>query len=80
MLPPRYRFGLPRRQSSPLSLQYLCFLVAAEILVPWLLWMIKPIQGVLLAVMSIRLLYRLHKLIAGGHGRLTHLLDQRTND
>ena len=59
-------FWFPNQPSSPPSLRSLCCLAVAELLVPWLLWLIKPIRSILLPVMLARLFYR---LIAAGYGR-----------
>jgi len=66
----------PEGQPSRSMLSHCC-LGVAEGLVPLLLWMMEPIRSIFLSVVLARILYR---LIAGGHGRLIHLLGQRTCD
>ena len=71
-------FWFPDQQSpAPASLQSLCCFGLAEILVPWLLWTIKPVRSILLPVMLVRLLCR---LIARDYGRQILLLGQRNHD
>jgi len=50
------------------------FVLAAELIVPWLLWLIKPMRIPLVVFWSMRFLWETYRFVAGGHGKLIHLL------
>jgi len=58
--------------SDPSTLTVFCVL-AAELIVPWLLWLIKPMWIPLIVYWSMRFLWEIYRIIAGGCGKLTHL-------
>jgi len=71
MEPPRYS---PRLLFELLLSLTALLLLAAELVVPWLLWLIKPMRIPLVVFWSMRSLWETYRFIAWGYGKLIHLL------